>query len=147
MAKFPKVIKTGTEEREALLRGINKTCDAITETLGPKANNVAINQGQGSPLIIHDGVTVANWIDLPDEFEDMGAQLVKEACQKTVKRAGDGTTLTACLTKAIVNAGDQQIKAGVNAQTVKSELEKELPQIIQELKRLSKEVSTSEQVE
>ena len=147
MARFPKQILFQDEARENLLKGINIACDAITQTLGPKAANVAINQAYGAPKILHDGVSIANEIDLQNPFQDMGAQLVKEACGKTVSRAGDGTTLTACLTKAIVNEGDQLIKSGKNAQTLKSELETELDNIRTHLDKLTKKVTTNEEIE
>lgn len=147
MARFPKHLKFNLKAREKLLKGINTTCDAVASTLGPRASNVAINQGQGAPLIIHDGVTVSNFIDLPDPFEDMGAQLVKEGCGKTVDRAGDGTTLTAVLIKAIVNEGDKLVRAGFNAQAVKRELELEISKVNKNLKELSKGISSKDEVE
>ena len=147
MARFPKQLKFDTEAREKLLKGVNIVADAVSSTLGPKGSNVAINQGQGSPLVMHDGVTVAQHIDLKDPFMDMGAQLIKEASQKTVDRVGDGTTLTTILARALINEGHKTILAGKNPQTLKNELEEELPSILENLKELSKEVSTQEQVE
>ena len=147
MARFPKHLKFDTEAREKLLKGVNIVADAVSTTLGPKGANVAINQGQGSPLVMHDGVTVANHIDLPDVYEDMGAQLIKEAAQKTVDRVGDGTTLTTILARAIINEGHKAILAGVNPQTLKKELEVETKEVITNLKELAQEVSTHERVE
>src|SRR3990167_3109515 len=147
MARFPKYLKFDIEAREKLLKGVNIVADAVSTTLGPKGANVAINQGQGSPLVMHDGVTVANHIDLPDVYEDMGAQLIKEAAQKTVDRVGDGTTLTTILARAIINEGHKAILAGVNPQTLKKELEVETKEVITNLKELAQEVSTHERVE
>lgn len=145
--RFRKKLLFNEKAREKLVKGINITCDAVTQTLGPKASNVAINQGHGYPKILHDGVSIAHEIDLTDVYEDMGAQMVKEACQKTVSRAGDGTTLTACLTKSLVNEGSRLINAGINAQTLKSELEKELKIALSQLDKLTKKNISNAEVE
>lgn len=147
MARFPKHLKFDTEAREKLLKGVNTVAEAVSNTLGPKGANVAINQGQGSPLILHDGVGVAVHIDLPDVYEDMGAQLIKEAAQKTVDRVGDGTTLTTILARELINEGHKAILAGINAQTLKKQLEDETKEVITNLKEMGKEVSSQEQVE
>lgn len=147
MVQFAKQLHFDNNARERLVKGINTACNAVTQTLGPKAANVAIAQAYGSPKILHDGTSIANEVNLIDPFENMGAQLVKEACSKTVSRAGDGTTLTACLTQAIVNEGDKLIRAGKNAQTLKSELEIEQKNVLGELDKLSKKVTSNEEVE
>ena len=90
------------EARQKLLSGVNKLADAVSTTLGPKGRNVAIDKKWGAPNVIHDGVSVAKEIELKDPFENMGAQLVKEAASKTADVAGDGTTTATVLAQAIV---------------------------------------------
>ena len=146
MVQFAKKLHFNADARERLVRGINTACNAVVQTLGPKAANVAIAQAYGSPRILHDGTSIANEVNLQDPFENMGAQLVKEACAKTVSRAGDGTTLTACLTQVLVNEGNKLIASGYNAQTLKSEIEKELKVVLEKLEKLSRKVTTNEEV-
>src|SRR5689334_437397 len=95
----------GTDARNKLLAGVNQLADAVATTLGPKGRNVAIDKKWGAPNVIHDGVTVAKEIELPDAFENMGAQLVKEAASKTADIAGDGTTTATVLARSIVVEG------------------------------------------
>ena len=90
----------GDEARQKMLVGINKLADAVTTTLGPKGRNVALDRSWGAPQVIHDGVSVAKEIELEDKFENMGAQLVKEAADKTNDVAGDGTTTSTLLAQA-----------------------------------------------
>src|SRR5258708_25631822 len=97
-----KQIKYGKEAREALINGVNKLADAVVTTLGPKGRNVALDKKWGAPNVVHDGVTVAKEIELPDAFENMGAQLVKEASSKTNDVAGDGTTTATLLGQSII---------------------------------------------
>src|SRR3972149_8438669 len=100
-----KQIMYGTEARKKLLDGVNKLADAVATTLGPKGRNVAIDKKWGAPNVLHDGVSVAKEIELEDEFENMGAQLVKEAATKTADVAGDGTTTSTILARSIVDEG------------------------------------------
>src|SRR3989344_89821 len=100
-----KILKYDSEAREKLLKGINILTEAVASTLGPKGRNVALDKKWGDPNIVHDGVTVAKEIELEDPFENMGAQLVKEAASKTNDIAGDGTTTATVLTQAIVSEG------------------------------------------
>ncbi|MBU4397056.1 chaperonin GroEL, partial [Patescibacteria group bacterium] len=95
----------GQDARQSLLKGINILADAVVTTLGPKGRNVGIDKKWGAPNIIHDGVTVAKEIDLENPFENMGAQLLKEAATKTNDLAGDGTTTATLLAQAIANKG------------------------------------------
>src|ERR1700730_15375526 len=97
-----KILMFDTQAREKLLKGINTLTDAVSSTLGPKGRNVALDKKWGAPAVVHDGVTVAKEIELEDPFENMGAQLLKEAASKTADVAGDGTTTATVLTKAIV---------------------------------------------
>src|SRR3989338_4888894 len=94
-----------SEAREKLQIGVDKLADAVATTLGPKGRNVALDKKWGAPNVLHDGVSVAKEIDLPDEFENMGAQLVKEAASKTNDQAGDGTTTATVLAQALVEEG------------------------------------------
>ncbi|MBZ0276708.1 MAG: chaperonin GroEL, partial [Anaerolineae bacterium] len=105
--------------RRQLLRGIDQVANAVAVTLGPKGRNVAIDKAYGQPVITHDGVTVAEEIVLPDSFQDMGAQLLKEAATRTNDIAGDGTTTAAVLAQAMVHEGMKNLAAGANAMLLK----------------------------
>src|SRR4030043_712086 len=102
------------ESRKKLLKGINKLSEAVATTLGPKGRNVALDKKWGAPNVVHDGVTVAKEIELKAPFENMGAQLVKEAASKTADVAGDGTTTSTVLARAIVKDGIKNITAKHN---------------------------------
>jgi chaperonin GroEL len=102
------------EARRKLLIGVDKVANAVSTTLGPKGRNVALDKKFGAPTITHDGVTVAKEIELEDPFENMGAQLLKEAATKTNDIAGDGTTTATVLAQAIVNEGLKNVVAGAN---------------------------------
>ena len=100
-----KIICYGEEARQALQRGVDQLADTVKITLGPKGRNVVLSKQFGSPLITNDGVTIAKEIELPDPFENMGAQLVKEVSTKTNDVAGDGTTTATLLAQAIIREG------------------------------------------
>src|SRR5512147_12525 len=100
-----KQIKFGDDARQSMIRGVNTLAKAVVTTLGPKGRNVALDKKWGAPSVIHDGVTVAKEIELEDPFENMGAQLVKEAASKTNDVAGDGTTTATVLAQAILREG------------------------------------------
>jgi len=102
------------EARIKLKSGVDQLTRAVATTLGPKGRNVALDRKWGAPSVVHDGVTVAKEIELKDEFENMGAQMVKEAASKTADVAGDGTTTATILAQAIVEEGIKQITAGAN---------------------------------
>src|SRR6266511_4488092 len=112
------------DARRKLRTGMNVIANAVGATLGPKGRNVAVDRKFGSPMITHDGVSVAKEIELEDPFENMGAQLLKEAATKTNDIAGDGTTTATVLAQAIVNEGFKNIAAGVNAMQLKRGLDK-----------------------
>lgn len=112
------VIK-GEETRKALLRGVNTVADAVKVTLGPKGKNVVYNNNANSPVIVNDGISIAKTIELEDELENMGAQLVIQASNKTNEEVGDSSTVSCLLTQAIVNEGMKNIAAGANAVEVK----------------------------
>src|SRR6202008_1446047 len=104
----------GSDARQALISGVNQLANAVVTTLGPKGRNVALDKKWGGPTVVHDGVTVAKEIELPDPYENMGAQMVKEAASKTNDVAGDGTTTATVLAQAIVNEGMKYVTAGAN---------------------------------
>lgn len=141
-----KILKFDTQAREALLKGINTLTEAVATTLGPKGRNVALDKKWGAPNVVHDGVTVAKEIDLEDPFENMGAQLLKEAASKTADVAGDGTTTATILAKAIVTEGLKNIQAGSNPMILKHGIEKAVVVLVEELKKMSKKISTQEEV-
>jgi len=147
MARFPSNLLFGSEARNKLLRGVNILAKAVSSTLGPKGRNVAINQSDGAPSVIHDGVSVAKRVDLFNEFEDMGAQLLKQAAIKTSEIAGDGTTLSTILGQAIIVKGFENIEAGANPMTLKREVEEVKEILLKELKKLSKDISTDEEAQ
>lgn len=136
----------GEQARAALLRGINQVADAVGSTLGPKASNVAIAKLHQNPQVTHDGVTVAKSIILEDPFEDMGAQLIREAAAKTNDIAGDGTTTATVLARAMVVEGDKYIKSGANAQLIKSGIEKATKKVLDELKKYTTSISTPQEL-
>jgi len=139
-----KQIKFSDEARTKLVNGVNILAKAVVTTLGPKGRNVAIDRKWGAPNVIHDGVTVAKEIELPDPFENMGAQLVKEAASKTNDVAGDGTTTATLLTQSIVNAGFKNVTAGANPMILKIGMEKGVEVIIGEIKRMAKTVKDAD---
>ena len=133
------------EARKKLLLGINKLADAVATTLGPKGRNVALDKKWGAPNVVHDGVTVAKEIELEDPFENMGAQLIKEAATKTNDVAGDGTTTATILARAIAEEGLKNITAGTNPMTMKRGLESGVEAVVSALKKAAKKVSTKEE--
>ena len=143
--KMPKQLKFGQDARQSLLRGINILSNAVTTTLGPKGRNVAIDKKWGGPSVIHDGVSVAKEIELKDPYENMGAQLLKEAASKTNDIAGDGTTTATLLAQAITNKGLQNVAAGANPMMVRNGLEKGLAAIIEQLDKMKVEIKVKDQ--
>jgi chaperonin GroEL len=137
-----KQIIYGDEARKKLKNGVDKLAKAVTTTLGPKGRNVGIDKSWGSPQVIHDGVSIAKEIELEDKFENMGAQLVKEAASKTNDVAGDGTTTSTMLAQAIVETGMKVISTGVNPMSLRKGLEIATEAAVKEIKTLSKAVST-----
>ena len=134
------------EVRHSLRRGIDALTDAVKVTLGPKGHCVALDKKWGAPSVIDDGVTIAKDIELPDPFENMGVQLVKEAATKTNDACGDGTTTSTILAQAIISGGFKNVAAGAEAMGLKRGIEKATKAIIDELKQLSTEVKGKEQI-
>jgi chaperonin GroEL len=141
-----KILKFDSEAREKLLKGINTLAEAVASTLGPKGRNVAIDKKWGAPNVVHDGVTVAKEIDLEDPFENMGAQLLKEAASRTNDVAGDGTTTATILAQAIVIEGLKNIQAGSNPMILRRGIDIAVATLVDELKKLSKKLTTPEEV-
>jgi chaperonin GroEL len=132
-----KYLEFNIEARARLKRGVDKLADAVKVTLGPKGRNVVIDKKFGSPTVTKDGVTVAKEIELEDEIENMGAQMVKEVATKTSDLAGDGTTTATVLAQAIYREGLKSVTAGSNPMSLKRGIEKAVEVVIEELKRVS----------
>lgn len=142
-----KQIKYGDEARKALEAGVNTLADTVKITLGPKGRNVVLDKKFGAPLITNDGVTIAKEIELPDPFENMGAQLVKEVSTKTNDVAGDGTTTAVVLAQAIVREGLKNLAAGANPIILRSGIEKAVDATVAHLKSISKSVESQKAIE
>ncbi len=130
--------------RQKMLIGINKLAAAVTVTLGPKGRNVAIDKSWGAPTVLHDGVSVAREIKLEDPFENMGAQLVKEAASKTNDAAGDGTTTATLLAQQLAVKGMKYVTAGTNPMIMKRGIDKAVEAVVAEVRRLAKPVKESD---
>lgn len=139
-----KQITYGSDARQKLLSGVNKLADAVATTLGPKGRNVALDKKWGAPNVVHDGVSVAREIELEDAFENMGAQLVKEAASKTADIAGDGTTTATVLARSIVNEGIKMITAGANPMVMRRGLMKASEYVVHQLKEMSTKITLKE---
>ena len=135
-----KQIVTGTDSRQAILRGVNILADAVKITLGPKGRNAVIEKKFGAPVITKDGVTVAKEIELYDPLENMGAQMVKEVASKTSDVAGDGTTTATVLAQAIFREGVKTLAAGASPMAVKRGIERAVEVAVEEIKKLSRDV-------
>jgi len=134
------------EARRSLKRGIDTLADAVKVTLGPKGHAVALDKKWGAPSVIDDGVTIAKDIELPDPFENMGVQLVKEAATKTNDACGDGTTTSTVLAHAMITEGFKNVAAGAEAMALKRGIEKATEAIVEGLKKASNEVKGKEQI-
>ncbi|MGE5618381.1 MAG: chaperonin GroEL [Sphingomonadaceae bacterium] len=132
--------------RQSLKRGMDILAEAVKTTLGPKGRNVALDKKWGAPTVTHDGVTVAKEIELKDPFENMGAQLLKEAATKTNDVAGDGTTTATVLAQAIVNEGLKNVAAGSNPMLLKRGIEKASAAVVAEIKAMSMPVKGKEEI-
>ena len=142
-----KELMYGIEARNALLRGIDKLADTVKITLGPKGRNVVLEKKYGAPLIINDGVTIAKEIELDDAMENMGAQLIKEVATKTNDAAGDGTTTATVLAQVLIREGMKNVTAGANPMVLRKGISKAVDKAVEELKKMSKKVNGSEDIE
>ncbi len=141
-----KQLKFGDEARKPLLKGIETVARAVVTTLGPKGRNVALDKKWGAPSIIHDGVTVAKDIELSDPFENMGAQIVKEAASKTNDAAGDGTTTSTLLAYVMAQQGLRNVTAGANPMIVKKGMEKAVEVALISLKKMAKPIKGKDEI-
>ncbi|MCI6909199.1 MAG: chaperonin GroEL [Eubacteriales bacterium] len=141
-----KIIIFDEEARRALQRGVDQVADTVKVTLGPKGRNVVLDKKFGTPLITNDGVTIAKEIELDDPFENMGAQLVREAATKTNDVAGDGTTTATLMTQAIVREGMKNVVAGANPMIMKRGIQKAVATAIETMKANSQPVSGTEDI-
>ena len=139
-----KQIKYSKDARAALKKGVDLLADAVTTTLGPKGRNVALDKKWGAPNVVHDGVAVAKEIELKDPFENMGAQLIKEAASKTSDVAGDGTTTATLLAQSIINKGFNKINTDVNPMIMKVGMEKGVLEVVAKIKEMSVPVKDSD---
>lgn len=134
------------QARAALKKGVDQLANAVKVTLGPKGRNAVIDRGFGSPVITKDGVTVAKEIELEDKFENIGASLVKEVASKTNDLAGDGTTTATVLAQAMITEGLKLVAAGINPIEIRQGIEKEVADVVSKLKKMSKAISTKEEI-
>jgi chaperonin GroEL len=137
-----KDVRFGDDARQRMLRGVNILAQAVSVTLGPKGRNVILDKSYGAPRITKDGVTVAREIELADKFENMGAQMVREAASKTNDVAGDGTTTAIVLAQAIVREGGKAVSAGMNPMDLKRGVDKAVVALVEELKKRSRKITT-----
>lgn len=141
-----KEIKFNEEARRAMLEGVNTLANAVKVTLGPKGRNVVLDKSFGSPLITNDGVTIAKEIELEDNFENMGAQLVSEVASKTNDVAGDGTTTATVLAQAMISEGLKNVTSGANPMGLRRGIEQAVEVAVKELKEISKPVESKESI-
>jgi len=141
-----KIVKFSDEARAKVLRGVNVLADAVTVTLGPRGRNVVLEKSWGAPNVTKDGVTVAKEIELPDKFENMGAQMVKEVASKTSDVAGDGTTTATVLARSIFTEGAKMVAAGHDPMNLKRGIEKAVSSVVEELKKQSKSTKGRDEI-
>jgi chaperonin GroEL len=145
-ASYAKDVKFGDEARAKMLAGVDILADAVAVTLGPKGRNVIIEQSWGSPKITKDGVTVAKAVELKCKFQNLGAKLVQDVANNTNEQAGDGTTTATVLARAIAKEGFQKISQGANPIEVRRGIMSAVEMVIAELKRMSRPVTTPEEI-
>ncbi|MBR2779303.1 MAG: chaperonin GroEL, partial [Firmicutes bacterium] len=141
-----KEIKFGEDARKRLEAGVDKLANTVKITLGPKGRNVLLDREFGGPLITNDGVTIAKDIILEDEFENMGAQLVKEVSTKTNDAAGDGTTTATLLAQIIVKEGIKNVAAGANPMELKRGIQGAVDTAVEELRKQAKVIESKEEI-
>ena len=143
---MPKIVIFSEDARNAMMSGVEQVADTVQATLGPKGRNVALSYKEKLPIVTHDGVTVAKEIELVDNFENMGAQLLIQAASKTNDVAGDGTTTATVLAHTLITEGHRHIVAGANPMILKRGLEKAARSVVEELRKSSTPVSGKDQV-
>ena len=142
-----KQLSYGDEARQKLLAGVSKLARAVRSTLGPRGRNAVLDKGWGSPNVTKDGVTVAEEIELEDPYENMGAQLVKEAASKTSDVAGDGTTTATVLAEAIYREGLKAIAAGADPMALTRGIQKGVERVVEELQELAEKIDDKDDKE
>ena len=140
-----KLIKSGSDAREQIMKGVDALADVVKVTMGPKGRNVILDEGYGSPTITNDGVTIAKKIELEDKYQNVGAQLIKEVAEKTNDVAGDGTTTATVLAQAILHNW-KEVKDQADVLSIKRGLDKAVMFVVDELKKMKKDVSTSDEI-
>lgn len=141
-----KEVKFHDNARARIVKGVNTLADAVKVTLGPKGRNVVLERSFGAPVITKDGVSVAKEIELQDKFENMGAQMLKQVASKTADIAGDGTTTATVLAQAIVQEGMKFVSSGMNPMDLKRGIDKAVTGIVDELKKVSKPITTNKEI-
>jgi chaperonin GroEL len=141
-----KDVKFGEDARERMLRGVNVLADAVKVTLGPKGRNVVFERAYGAPRISKDGISVAKEIELPDHFENMGAQMLREVASKTSDLVGDGTTTATVLAQAVVREGAKAVAAGMNPMDLRRGVDMAVKAVVAEIQKRSRPVSTSKEI-
>src|SRR5216110_1727350 len=141
-----KMVRFAEDARAKVLRGVGILADAVTITLGPRGRNVVLEKSWGAPTVTKDGVTVAKEIELPDKFENMGAQMVKEVASKTSDVAGDGTTTATVLARAIFTEGAKLVAAGHDPMSLKRGVDRAVTAVVEELKKLSKSTKGKDEI-
>lgn len=141
-----KLLRYSEEARRSLEAGVDAVANAVKITLGPKGRNVVIEKSWGSPTITNDGVSIAKEIELEDKFANLGAQLVKEVASKTNDVAGDGTTTATVLAQAMIKEGLKMVAAGANPILVKRGIDKATAKVVEEIKKISKKLSSTEDI-
>src|SRR5207247_6854029 len=141
-----KEVKFSVDARDRMLHGIDTLTHAVRVTLAPQCRNVLLNKSFGAPRMTKDGVTVAKEIELEDKFANMGAQMVREVASKTSDEAGDGTTTATVLAHAIVREGAKSVAAGMNPMDLKRGVDMAVAAIVEDVKKRSKKVSTSDEI-
>jgi len=141
-----KQIIFGEEARAALKRGVDQLANAVKVTLGPKGRNVVIEKSYGGPIITKDGVSVAKEVELEDKFENIGAELIKEAASRTNDAAGDGTTTATVLAQAMIGEGLKLVSSGVSPIEIRQGMEAKVTNVIEELKKITKVISNKEEI-
>ena len=142
----PKKMAYSEEARKTLRIGIDTLAESVKVTLGPRGRNVVLDKKFGPPLVCSDGVTIAKEIELPDAFENMGAQLLKEAATKTNDAAGDGTTTSIVLAQSLINEGFKNVTAGSNPMAIKRGIERAVALVVEELRSMAQTVETRDRI-
>src|SRR5438309_7776327 len=146
-AWMAKQLTYSDEARQKLMTGVSKLARAVRSTLGPRGRNAVLDKGWGSPSVTKDGVTVAEEIELKDPYENMGAQLVKEAASKTSDVAGDGTTTATVLAEAIFKEGLKAISAGADPMALTRGIQKGVERVVEELEKLAEKIDAKDDKE